>query len=643
VVLEPICYLFDIEEHVPIYNGSGRQVGLLSVELYAADEHGNKLSEIDNLEIDDPSLLEDQRLDVAICVKQALQLPDGLSSNVYTEFKFFNENEPIRTKRFFKRAVDPRWNFRKIFTFDPVTKDFLKYLQSESLVFKIVGAPSGDHSLPTSPTFENQDGKLEDGRDHGNAKAKKEKKRVAISPDSELALFNDSEEAHDATWLTKTAMPSITATSGFMNRRMSVAPNRRPSVSARRASTVPVRKKSVYDQSILNKQLLSGGESLLMASDGGAWSIEGLSLQQRRQSIHPSSPDMKLNLRKKSMAISSLEGGTVEGDFPSSPRTNRKKSVISSAEPINELLRSPIASRKKSVATSPFILPADPSNWSPTDIALAAASLSPSTPFRRSLIPTFSEAMDSPLSLLELPPSHDRKKSIAISIIEPSLADPSGKSMYLNMPDVSTPIRKKSLAPVDAMARKKSLAVIASLLETPSGRKKSIAYPAQQVSAAAAVISEILAEQKHAMQAHVEWMRTSRDLMKIEGSVDSNSLRAMLAEKVQALKEANRLLSSANPVSLPPVTPLSTGLSHSHGTHPPFTPLNHSNQNATRETTNSPTFKTPKGMLPTDIRQLAWQRRTNQALNNNSPTKPTTPSKHSPSGNAKRRIMPPAS
>eukprot|EP00276_Gloeochaete_wittrockiana_P018094 CAMPEP_0184337354 /NCGR_PEP_ID=MMETSP1089-20130417/5742_1 /TAXON_ID=38269 ORGANISM="Gloeochaete wittrockiana, Strain SAG46.84" /NCGR_SAMPLE_ID=MMETSP1089 /ASSEMBLY_ACC=CAM_ASM_000445 /LENGTH=1226 /DNA_ID=CAMNT_0026663017 /DNA_START=221 /DNA_END=3901 /DNA_ORIENTATION=- len=151
IYLQAISYLFDVEETTPIVDYKGKKDGSIRIGIYPCTKDGSKISgggdAAEEMEIEKPEDLIGKRLDLLIEVTQAQGLPPSLLTNLYIQYRFYLDDPPYRSECISTKSSSPLFNYKKRFTIEAVTKDFLEYLKHDAITFKIIG--QGEASEPS--------------------------------------------------------------------------------------------------------------------------------------------------------------------------------------------------------------------------------------------------------------------------------------------------------------------------------------------------------------------------------------------------------------------------------------------------------------------------------------------------------------
>lgn len=104
------------------------------------DADGNE--EIDeDLIPEKPEDLLEKRIDFVVEIMGAQDLPENFCKDVYVEYQIYLEETKYRTESVAGKNRNPDFNYQKQHTQSVVTENFLKYIKSECLVFKLFGFP----------------------------------------------------------------------------------------------------------------------------------------------------------------------------------------------------------------------------------------------------------------------------------------------------------------------------------------------------------------------------------------------------------------------------------------------------------------------------------------------------------------------
>lgn len=138
--LQSLAYMIEVEESLAVNDHKGNEHGLLQVEAFPCDERGNE--DIEDF-VETPEELIGQSLYFKLKIPYARGLPDRFGKGeTFCKFKFYLDHEMTETGRV-AGTVNPSYAYEKQYSFTPVTKQFVDYLEKQPLVIEVWGKQSG--------------------------------------------------------------------------------------------------------------------------------------------------------------------------------------------------------------------------------------------------------------------------------------------------------------------------------------------------------------------------------------------------------------------------------------------------------------------------------------------------------------------
>lgn len=120
--LQSLAYMVEIDEQIPVMDIHGTDIAQLSVSMLPCSPSGR---EILGEYIESPDELVKKNLGIKVKILSAAGLPRRVDKSWCT-YKFFNEDEVSTNK---ESGANPNYAHEHIFTYRPVGKEFLNYLQ----------------------------------------------------------------------------------------------------------------------------------------------------------------------------------------------------------------------------------------------------------------------------------------------------------------------------------------------------------------------------------------------------------------------------------------------------------------------------------------------------------------------------------
>jgi hypothetical protein len=141
--LEPLAYLID-NPHTVSLIGSDQKglVGKLEVNILPTDESGWDEPPEDLIPYQ-PEDLIGKRIDFAVIIERAIDLPENFCRDVYCEYTFFLDDQVYSTPVIPQKHRSPVFDYRYHHNL-MVTENTLKYLKNNEICFKVFGNPDND-------------------------------------------------------------------------------------------------------------------------------------------------------------------------------------------------------------------------------------------------------------------------------------------------------------------------------------------------------------------------------------------------------------------------------------------------------------------------------------------------------------------
>ncbi|CAH1277690.1 Hypp9766 [Branchiostoma lanceolatum] len=154
---------------------------MVQVVISPADAQGRQLADAEAMVID-PSELLGKRLDFIISIPQCLGMKwiqEEKSRGSMFSFQFYGTSNTYRSKPVW-HSLNAKMNFTQQFTINPVSMEFLQYLQTHALVLDMWGLQEGREEDLTSSS-------PQDGSDNGYGSSS------TIQEGSRSSSFSDSD------------------------------------------------------------------------------------------------------------------------------------------------------------------------------------------------------------------------------------------------------------------------------------------------------------------------------------------------------------------------------------------------------------------------------------------------------------------
>jgi DNA repair exonuclease SbcCD ATPase subunit len=131
VYLSSLAHLIETELSTPILDYKGKQEGELMVDIRPTN-----MNEDDDF-VEDARELIGNKLTFAIKLPYARGLPATVCTNAFVRYKFFLEDTPYESEKSKKKTINPTFDYSREFTINPVTEEFVKYLETEAIQFEV--------------------------------------------------------------------------------------------------------------------------------------------------------------------------------------------------------------------------------------------------------------------------------------------------------------------------------------------------------------------------------------------------------------------------------------------------------------------------------------------------------------------------
>lgn len=140
--MQALANLIDNPSEIVLIGTNFLNHGSLRVNVVPTDENGNYDEDDEDLFVEEPEeLLQRHRLDFAIEIERAENLPINFCKDVFVEYQLFLDDTKYKTSVQEGKNRNPEINYRRQHTQEPVTQNFLNYLLNENIVFKLFGFP----------------------------------------------------------------------------------------------------------------------------------------------------------------------------------------------------------------------------------------------------------------------------------------------------------------------------------------------------------------------------------------------------------------------------------------------------------------------------------------------------------------------
>ncbi|XP_064470383.1 kinesin-like protein KIF28P [Ornithodoros turicata] len=137
VYLQPLAYLVDVREQLEIIDFKGEEVGILSIEIVPCSESGHEYTEDDNVFVDSPAELVGRDLHFVVKIVNCRALPQRFT-DIRCRYRVFEDQEDNATE-VISGTSDPDFNYKKYFSYKPVTTQLVEYLSDSYIAISVWG------------------------------------------------------------------------------------------------------------------------------------------------------------------------------------------------------------------------------------------------------------------------------------------------------------------------------------------------------------------------------------------------------------------------------------------------------------------------------------------------------------------------
>jgi kinesin family protein 1 len=159
--LQPLAFMVELSEQVEIIDYRGNEVGIINVDINPCDANRRLFNELDDNFVDSPSELIGRAIHFIVCLHGCRGLPPRftvrkrpdhlllftreltfpfrlVSKDIYVKFKMFLDSEFSQTS-VISKPINPDFEYDKMFSFVPVTRQLVDYLKDDCLVLYVYG------------------------------------------------------------------------------------------------------------------------------------------------------------------------------------------------------------------------------------------------------------------------------------------------------------------------------------------------------------------------------------------------------------------------------------------------------------------------------------------------------------------------
>ncbi|XP_078571290.1 kinesin-like protein KIF28 isoform X3 [Branchiostoma floridae x Branchiostoma japonicum] len=179
VYLQSLAYLVELEENLAITDYRGAENGHLTVEIEPCAQDGSPLE--DDF-VEDPQELIGSPMHFQLKVPHARGLPNKYVQSC-VKYKFYLDEKSTNTN--WIAGVNPNFQHNKQFSYSPVTKQFVEYLNTQPLILEVWGKQTSAADKQRANMSTKQMVAMEKGGLNLNEQNRMAQKRVTTQDDEE--------------------------------------------------------------------------------------------------------------------------------------------------------------------------------------------------------------------------------------------------------------------------------------------------------------------------------------------------------------------------------------------------------------------------------------------------------------------------
>ncbi|XP_035688755.1 kinesin-like protein KIF28P [Branchiostoma floridae] len=179
VYLQSLAYLVELEENLAITDYRGAENGHLTVEIEPCAQDGSPLE--DDF-VEDPQELIGSPMHFQLKVPHARGLPNKYVQSC-VKYKFYLDEKSTNTN--WIAGVNPNFQHTKQFSYSPVTKQFVEYLNTQPLILEVWGKQTSAADKQRANMSTKQMVAMEKGGLNLNEQNRMAQKRVTTQDDEE--------------------------------------------------------------------------------------------------------------------------------------------------------------------------------------------------------------------------------------------------------------------------------------------------------------------------------------------------------------------------------------------------------------------------------------------------------------------------
>ncbi|XP_070565342.1 kinesin-like protein KIF28P isoform X2 [Ptychodera flava] len=141
VYLQSLAYMIELEETLAITDYKGLEKGHLRVEALPCKKNGKEFSEDEDAFVEEPTEMLGKPMFFKVKIPSARGLPPQFKKS-FCRYKFYLDKKMQQTKEIVG-TTNPDFYHEQLFNSNPVTRQFLEYIENQPLVIEVWGRQQG--------------------------------------------------------------------------------------------------------------------------------------------------------------------------------------------------------------------------------------------------------------------------------------------------------------------------------------------------------------------------------------------------------------------------------------------------------------------------------------------------------------------
>lgn len=129
--------MVELKEQLPVTDYKGNEIGLLNVEVVPCSPEGKEYTEQDDMFVDTPDELVGRNISFVVKILSARGVPNRYV-DICCKYRIYLENEDTKTS-VVSEPSNAKFNHARIISFQPATKEVVRYLRDSSFIIHVVG------------------------------------------------------------------------------------------------------------------------------------------------------------------------------------------------------------------------------------------------------------------------------------------------------------------------------------------------------------------------------------------------------------------------------------------------------------------------------------------------------------------------